>query len=119
MKDIVSSYIKERETEKPPHQQKDEAEKVKPKTIFHSIDQSGLPSKEKTPLRLYQEGLTVLFAGGEIGSRLLAHTIFHLLKNPDILSKVKEEILEVASNSNRIPDVKVLETLPWLVCCGS
>ena len=88
---------------------------IKPKTIFHSIDRSNLPPHEKTPLRLQQEGLTVLFAGGETGSRLLAHTVYHLLDNPEVLCKVKTEVLDAAKDSNKIPDVKVLEGLPWLV----
>ncbi|KAK5629883.1 hypothetical protein RRF57_005598 [Xylaria bambusicola] len=110
MADIVSSYVKNRNSQDKESGKTD----IKPETIFHSIDQSNLPPLEKTPLRLYQEGLTVLFAGGETGSRLLAHTIFHLLENPDVLSKVKQEIIEAAGDSNQVPDVKILETLPWL-----
>ncbi|KAI1345612.1 cytochrome P450 [Xylaria sp. FL0043] len=114
MREIVSSYTKTRKSEKSFSQEGDETKKVKPETIFHSIDESSLPPAEKTPLRLYQEGLTVLFAGGETGSRLLAHTIFHLLDNPEVMSKVKGEIEGAIGDSGRVPDVKVLETLPWL-----
>ena len=88
---------------------------VKPKTLFHSIDRSSLPSQEKTPERMLQEGLTVLFAGAETGARLLAHTVYQLLEHPDVLERVKNEVLEAAAGSNKIPDVKVLEDLPWLV----
>ncbi|KAI0975889.1 cytochrome P450 [Xylaria arbuscula] len=112
MREIVSSYTKTRNIDKP--SSKDGSEpKIKPETIFHSIDDSSLPLTEKTPLRLYQEGLTVLFAGGETGSRLLAHTIFHLLDNPEIMKKVLAEIEGAIDSSGQIPDVKVLETLPW------
>jgi cytochrome P450 len=118
MAEIVSKYIASKTTEPEVEKQEDastETTFTKPKTLFHAIDKSALPSHEKTPLRLMQEGLTVLFAGGETGSRLLAHTVFHLLSNPEILEKAKKEVLEAAGDSNQLPDVKVLEGLPWLV----
>lgn len=116
MASVVAKYVEAKSTEAKVEKQ-DEIETVfvKPKTIFHAMDRSNLPPHEKTPLRLQQEGLTVLFAGAETGSRLLAHTVYHLLDNPAVLKKVQKEVLDAAGNSNKIPDVKVLEGLSWLV----
>lgn len=113
MASIVSKYMASK-----PEEDQDEliaTKAVKPRTLFHAIEASSLPPHEKAPTRLAQEGLTVLFAGGETGSRLLAHTVYHLLKNPEILEKVRKEILDAAGDSNQLPDMKALEALPWLV----
>ena len=118
MAEVVAQYIASKTTEPEIKKKDDSNTKIpfaKPKTLFHAIDNSSLPSNEKTPLRLAQEGLTILFAGGETGSRLLSHTVYHLLCNPEVLKKVKKEVLEGAGDSKKLPDVKVLENLPWLV----
>ncbi|EIT74228.1 cytochrome P450 [Aspergillus oryzae 100-8] len=112
MASIVSKYMASK-----PEEDQDEliaTKAVKPRTLFHAIEASSLPPHEKAPTRLAQEGLTVLFAGGETGSRLLAHTVYHLLENPEILEKVRKEILDAAGDSNQLPDMKALEALPWL-----
>ncbi|EOD53180.1 putative cytochrome p450 protein [Neofusicoccum parvum UCRNP2] len=117
MAEIVSNYIATGRTQPDADKKIHDEERAftKPKTIFQAIEDSALPAHEKSPSRLAQEGLTVLFAGGETGSRVLANTVYHLLANPDILIKVKEEIFEAAEGSEKLPDVKVLERLPWLV----
>lgn len=112
---VVAKYVASKATDPEVPKQDDANDKIKPKTLFHAIDKSNLPPHEKTPLRLTQEGLTVLFAGGETTSRLLCHTVYHLLANPEALEKVKKEVLEAAGDSKKLPDVKVLEGLPWLV----
>lgn len=87
----------------------------KPPTLFHSIERSQLPPQEKSAARLQQEGATMLFAGSETTARLLCHTVFHLLDNPDILRQIREEVLKAVGDSKRIPDLRTLEKLPWLV----
>jgi cytochrome P450 len=88
---------------------------VKPKTIFHAIDNSSLPLEEKSTLRMVQEGFNALVAGGETTSRILAHTVYHLLEKPEIYQKIRDEIMTVTDDSNQLPGIKVLEALPWLV----
>lgn len=87
----------------------------RPPTLFHSIERSALPPHEKSAIRLQQEGTTMLFAGSETTARLLAHTIFHLLDNPNIVQRIKDELLEAMGDDEQIPDLKVLEKLRWLV----
>lgn len=115
---IVAEYVARRDTKKGISEQKEDDNNIKPKTLFHSIEQSALPPHEKIPLRLVHEGLTVLFAGAETGARLLTHTFYHLLDNPDVLKNVKNEIDNAIGESSKLPDVKVLEGLPWLVSLG-
>ena len=115
MAKMVAKYVAKKATDPEVEGQDDAGNKIKPKTLFHALYKSNLPPHEKSPLRLKQEGLTVLFAGGETGSRLLSHTMYHLLANPEVLEKVKKEILEAVGDSKERPDIKVLEGLPWLV----
>ncbi|KAF2970083.1 hypothetical protein GQX73_g3437 [Xylaria multiplex] len=115
--EIVAAYVKRRDSEHKSGMNNDKDENIRPKSIFHSIDQSSLPPHEKSPLRMEQEAITVLAAGSETTARVLAHTIFHLLQNPDILAKVKEELFNAIGDSGQLPDVKVLENLPWLTAC--
>ena len=86
-----------------------------PRTLFHAIDASNLPPEQKTLDRLTQEGVTVLVAGSETTARLLSHTIFHLLDNPSIIEKIRQEVNSVMGSQEHVPDAKVLEALPWLV----
>ncbi|PTB65475.1 cytochrome P450 [Trichoderma citrinoviride] len=111
---IAADYVAHRNTEKGKREFEEDLNNEKPLTIFHSIDRSTLPQEEKTSDRLMQEGLIVLFAGSDTISRLLSHTIYHLLDNPELLDKVRKEILDAAGDCKDLPDVKVLETLPWL-----
>jgi cytochrome P450 len=89
--------------------------KARPASIFEAIDQSSQPECEKTAPRLIQEGVTLLFAGGETVARSLTHTIFYLLDNPDIYAKVKREIDEATPEGEQIPSYQTLRGLPWLV----
>jgi hypothetical protein len=118
---LVAEYITSKENKSQSKEQKpqgDSSAKVgleRPPTLFHAIDRSSLPPQEKSATRLHHEGATILFAGSETTARLLAHTIFHLLDNPGILQKVKHEVLEATGETNRVADLKTLESLPWLV----
>lgn len=119
MKGLVTEYMTTREDRPQLESQKthDGSAKIsmqRPPTLFHAIERSTLPPQEKNAARLQQEGATMLFAGSETTARLLAHTIFHILDNPDILKKLKEEVLQ-AVDDHKIPDLKILEKLPWLV----
>jgi cytochrome P450 len=87
----------------------------RPLTLFHAIDQSSLSAPEKRPDRLLQEGMTLLFAGGETVAHSLSHIMFHLLDNPEIYSKIKRELDEATPMGETIPSLHTLERLPWLV----
>ncbi|KAL7905486.1 cytochrome P450 [Trichoderma velutinum] len=118
MKSLVTEYMTTREDRPQLESQKTNGESAKismqrPPTLFHAIERSTLPPHEKNAVRLQQEGATMLFAGSDTTARLLAHTIFHIIDNPDILRKLREEILE-AVDDDKIPDLKILEKLPWL-----
>ncbi len=83
--------------------------------LFESIDESTLPAHEKDEERLAQEGFTMIGAGGETTSRVLAIAMFHILSNPDILKRLQEEIMTVMPNASEMPSGKALEESTYLV----
>lgn len=81
-------------------------------TLFHSIVNSDLPPEERGPERMTQEAQSTIGAGAETVSKTLAWTTYHLLANPDIFQKMKDEL-------NRLdPEFKAtsveLEQMPYV-----
>lgn len=76
-------------------------------TIFHEILSSDLPPNEKSVARLWQEGQTVIGAGTETTAWTLSVIAYHVLANPDILSKLLAEM----EGKNGL---KELEQLPYM-----
>jgi cytochrome P450 len=86
------------------------------KTIFHDlIYESKLPPKETTVARLRDEGTGIVAAGTVTTGRTLYLLTYFVLKNPDILSRLQEELkVPFADYPSRSPTWKDLEKLPYL-----
>jgi hypothetical protein len=92
---------------------KDERETVPKGTLFHALVESTLPPEEKAANRLSQEVFTVIAAGGETTARNLDTITFHLLKNPEKLQKLREELNRLDPDGTA-PLVEY-EAMPYLV----
>lgn len=90
-------------------------EKSTKETMFTSLADPELPAEERTLARLEDEGFVVLAAGTETTAYSLSVTLFHLLDNPDILSKLYNEVKTVMPEPSSLPPLSVLENLPLLV----
>ena len=86
-----------------------------PPTIFHAIYESQLPDQEKSLERLAQEGFVLMAAGSDTTSRALTYGLYHLVVNPHILKRLREDLLTVMPELNSKPALKVLEELPFFV----
>ena len=84
-------------------------------TMFTSLADPSLPPEERTLARLEDEGFVVLAAGTETTAYSLSVTLFHLLDNPEILSKLYDEVKTVMPEPSSRPPLSVLENLPLLV----
>ncbi|RGP81330.1 cytochrome p450 [Fusarium longipes] len=88
-------------------------EQTRPKkqtSIFHVLRASPkLPKSEKSQARLEDEAALLVMAGTESPATALTIAHFHLLRNPDIMAKLKREIAESASS-----DLDSLGRLPYL-----
>ncbi|KAI9641437.1 hypothetical protein NHQ30_010244 [Ciborinia camelliae] len=81
-------------------------------TIFHELrDSKLLPPQEKSLNRLADEGNILIGAGGETTAQTLAVLFYHLLDNPKMLSRLKDEI----GTLNKDITWGQLEKLPFLV----
>ncbi|KAB2571853.1 Cytodhrome monooxygenase aflU [Lasiodiplodia theobromae] len=75
---------------------------------------SSLPESEKTLQRLMDEVQTIIAAGALTTAHFLAVTSYHILANPPILQRLRQELEPVMPNPTRIPPLHQLEQLPFL-----
>ncbi|TVY17339.1 Cytochrome P450 monooxygenase sdnE [Lachnellula arida] len=93
----------------------DEVEEMDEKAkLFHFINESTLPSEEKSSKRLAQEGFALIAAGSETTARILTIATFHILDNPDILRRLQVELKDVLRGRTELPSLDVLRELLWL-----
>jgi cytochrome P450 len=88
-------------------------------TVFHTVLQSDLPPQEKTKDRLGDEAQLVIGAGVTTTSWALDNAIFHILSNPQITSKLQDELRQAIPhpNADRAFEYQKLEKLPYLGAC--
>lgn len=61
------------------------------------------------------EGFILIGAGGETTAQTLAVLSYHLLSNPEVLKKLRAELVEVMPEPNSRASWQQLEQLPFLV----
>ena len=81
-------------------------------TIFHEVLHSDLQPEEKQANRLWQEGQSIIGAGTETVSNALNLIMYHVLANPAIHSRLKDELRTIMPNGKA--PWQQLETLPYL-----
>ncbi|KAH8696455.1 benzoate 4-monooxygenase cytochrome P450 [Talaromyces proteolyticus] len=87
----------------------------KKQSIFNALVDPALPSEERTIDRLTEEGMIVLGAGAETTANTLTLGAYHLIKNPDIMLKLRDELTKtVMPNPTSQPTWNQLEQLPYL-----
>jgi cytochrome P450 len=82
-------------------------------TIFHDILISKLPAAEKKLDRIYQEGQTLVAAGTETTAWSLSVIIFYLLKDPQKLQRLTDELRK--ANATTSTDLEQLQYLNAVV----
>lgn len=92
---------------------RNDAGKERP-TLFDHLLQSNLPQQEKTITHLSREGIVVIGAGSDTTGIALTVTTFHILDNPDILLRLKQELSDAIPHSQVTPSWTQLENLPYL-----
>lgn len=88
-------------------------------TIFHELAHTNdLPPEERTLLRLVDEGQSIVAAGQVTTTHFLYSTVYHTLANPDILAKLRAELLEAMPDGSLAP-LQRLEQLSYLAAVVS
>jgi cytochrome P450 len=97
------------------HQGKWDAEEKK-SVIVSSLNDESIPPAERTVDRLVDEGTVILLAGTDTSSRSLSITMYYLLRNPDVLARMRHELeTSLSLNKDHIYALAQLEKLPYLV----
>ena len=84
-------------------------------SILEYIAGPHMPQHMRTPDRLADEGLALVIGGTETTARSLGLGIYHLIRNEDILAKLREELRSVMPTPESRPTWNQLERLPYLV----
>lgn len=81
------------------------------KSVYYTVlDSPILPEPEKALLRLEQEGALLVLAGTESPAKSLNMIFYHLLANPQMMSKLREELSTIEHPASWTQ----LERLPYL-----
>ncbi|KIW72614.1 hypothetical protein PV04_00796 [Phialophora macrospora] len=91
-----------------------ETPKDEPTTLFRELIKSDLPAEEKTLRRLTDEAGMVLGAGGETTAQTLVRSFYHLVENPQIVKKLRDELTVAIPEPDKIPPLAVLQNLVYL-----
>ncbi|KFZ02530.1 hypothetical protein V501_09537 [Pseudogymnoascus sp. VKM F-4519 (FW-2642)] len=84
------------------------------KTIFHSlIRNQNLPEAEKSDKRLADQAGVLLGGRTDTTASTLAYTTYHLLSNPRILKKLRDELISAILDPQDMPPLNKLEALPF------
>lgn len=83
--------------------------------VLYEIRDSDLPAEEKSLARMSHEALTLVSAGLETTGATLATITYHLLRNPDVLRRLKDELDSVSEDHTEIVGYQKLRELPYLV----
>lgn len=92
-----------------------DAKDVQAPIFYAAIQKSSLSPSDKTIERVAQEIRVLIGAGGDTTSRIVVNAIFHLLANPEVLARLRKEIMQVMPEIHSAPSVKTLKQLPLLV----
>ncbi|ORY11484.1 cytochrome P450 [Clohesyomyces aquaticus] len=99
-----------------PHKKNSTSDKAQ-ETIFHQILNSDLPAQEKSMSRLWQDGQVTVLAGTITTAAALSFALYHILDQPTITRKLKEELGTVMKDKDAFPPSTALEQLPYFTGC--
>ncbi|KAJ5665071.1 uncharacterized protein N7477_007519 [Penicillium maclennaniae] len=83
-------------------------------SIIEFIAGAHMPQHMRTPNRLADEGLALIIGGTETTARSLGLGMYHLLRNENIIAKLREELRSVMPTPESRPTWNQLEQLPYL-----
>jgi cytochrome P450 len=91
-----------------------EKSREEPTTVIRELFSSDLPDEDKTLQRLSDEASMVLGAGGETTAQSLVRLFYHLLGSPDVVKRLRDELLTAMPKPGEMPSLATLQNLPYL-----
>ncbi|KAI0380236.1 cytochrome P450 [Hypomontagnella monticulosa] len=89
---------------------------VSQQSLFTALLGSGLPPAELQTERLQHEALAVISAGFETTMYALSVCSYHILSNPEVISRLQTELVNAIPDPEAVPDLDTLMRLPYLTC---
>ncbi|KAI3329026.1 putative P450 monooxygenase [Xylariaceae sp. AK1471] len=86
-------------------------------TLLEELIHGKLPRHEKQSERLFDECLSHIAAGSITTSEILSTLLFHIINQPDVSTRVRDELRPVMDRTSGRPRVNDLENLPFLTAC--
>jgi cytochrome P450 len=86
-------------------------------TVFEELLNSKLPASELSHQRLQNEAQSVIGAGFETTRWALTVLTYHILANPQVHKRVKEELATAIPDTDKIPPWEKLQNLEYLSAC--
>ena len=83
--------------------------------LYRAILSSDLPEDEKTADKMANHVFELLGAGSLSTAKIATTATFHLLENPEILSRLRHELIKGIPSVSVIPTVAELEKMSYLV----
>ena len=94
-----------------------DVKEVSHKTVFEEILESKLPACENSEPRLQHEATSLIGAGFETTRWALTVSCYHIVANPDIHNRLREELYDAIPDPEKIPTWGELSKLPFLTGC--
>lgn len=87
------------------------------KNVFHELrDSKHLPDKDRNMEYYAKEAVSFIGGGTETTASALTTLSYHLLANPEILRRLREEVASIMPEDRQyMPSLATLEALPYLV----
>ncbi|KAL8983026.1 MAG: hypothetical protein Q9205_002616 [Flavoplaca limonia] len=86
-------------------------------TVFSALLESTLPPEELSVTRLQHEAISVTGAGIETTMRTLSLASFHIIDNPPVLHRLRQELRTAIPDPEDPPSWDELGRLPYLSAC--
>ena len=86
-------------------------------TVFSALLESSLPQEELSVTRLQHEAISITGAGIETTMRALSLASFHIIANPPIFQRLREELTTAIPDPENTPSWDELGRLPYLSAC--
>ena len=86
-------------------------------TVFTALLESSLPPEELSVTRLQHEAISVTGAGIETTMRALSLASFHIIANPPVFQRLRNELIAAIPNPENPPSWDELGKLPYLGAC--
>lgn len=86
-------------------------------TIFTELMDSDLPPQELLLDRLMDEAAGVVGAGIETTKWATVVTVFHIINNPSVLRRLRQDLKKAISDPRCPPGLTELDQMPYLMAC--